>query len=47
MAEAKQAGLAALDAGTMSERAVAEALGVDRNTVRAWQGKTGAAKVLA
>lgn len=39
--EAKHVALAALEDGTMSERAVAEALGVDRNTVRAWQGKTG------
>jgi hypothetical protein len=40
MAEAKRIALEALAAGTMSERGVADALGVDRNTVRAWQGKT-------
>ncbi|WP_431231470.1 hypothetical protein ACQ856_18080 [Mycolicibacterium psychrotolerans] len=38
--EAGQAvALAMLDAGTASERQVAAALGVDRNTVRSWRGK--------
>ena len=43
MAAAKQVALAALDAGTKSERALAATLGVDRNTIRAWRGKNGAA----
>ena len=30
---------AALDAGTASERQVAAAMGVDRNTLRSWRGK--------
>jgi hypothetical protein len=36
---AKATAIAAMDAGSASEREVAAKLGVDRNTVRAWRGK--------
>jgi len=38
LAETREAAVALIDSGAMSERAVAEALGVNRTTVRDWRG---------
>lgn len=43
MEEARVAAVAEIDAGLISERAAADKLGVDRNTVRGWRGKGRAA----
>lgn len=37
--DGRRAAVIAMDAGVASERSVAEAFGLDRNTVRAWRGK--------
>lgn len=39
MNEAREMAVSMLESGAVSERAVAEALALDRNTVRAWRGK--------